>query len=146
MSPIMSGLLIFTFLYLLVDIFVKYNSFGLFSSALRLTLFGDEEQFIEPLSSVSFLEYIHTEIFFIMMILLTLSAIYARLANKIPSTLWVINAVLLSSLLSLITLTLSYYFSDSFINLYVLSYFSWHTLAFYMASYSLWSLNFAKSL
>jgi len=142
----MSGLLIFTLIYLLVDIAVKYNSFGLFNSAIKLTLFGDEEQFIDPLNTASFLEFIHTEIFFIMMILLSLSAVYARLTSKKHSTVWVINAVLLSSLVSLIALTLSYYISDSFINLYVLSYFSWHFLALYMASYSLWNLNFAKSV
>ena len=146
MRPIMSGLLIFTLLYLVVDMFVKYNSFGLFSSAIKLTLFGDEEQFIEPLSRASFLEFIHTEIFFIMMILLTLSAVFARLASKKPSTLWIINATLLSSLVSLTTLGLSYFFGASLLNLYVLTYFLWHFLALYMASHSLWNLNFAKSL
>ena len=142
----MSGLLIFTLIYLVIDIFVKYNSFGLFSSTIKLTLFGDEEQFIEPLSRASFLEFIHTEIFFIMMILLTLSAIYARLTSKKSSTLWLINATLLSSLVSLTTLGLSYFFSSSLINLYVLTYFLWHFLALYMSGFSLWSLNFAKSL
>ena len=146
MQPIISGLLIFTLLYLVADILVKANSFGLFSSAIKLTLFGDEEEFIEPLSQASFLEFIHTEIFFIMMILLTLSAIYARVSRKKSFSLWIINAVLLSSLVSLIALTISYYFDPLLMNLYVITFFLWHILAFYMATYSLWSLHFAKSI
>lgn len=146
MRPIVSGLLIFTLLYLAVDILVKSNSFGLFNSTIKLTLFGDEEQFIEPLSQASFLEFIHTEIFFIMMILLTLSAVYARVSHKKSFSLWIINAVLLNSLVSLIALAFSYYSSPLLINLYVVTFFFWHILAFYMATCSLWSLNFAKSI
>lgn len=146
MNPIISGLLLFTLLYLTVDILVKANTFGLFSSTISSTLFGNEEEFIEPLSNASFLEFIHTEIFFIMMILLTLSAIYARVSHKKSFSLWIINALLLTSLVSLMTLALSYYFSPLLLNLYVITFFIWHILAFYMASYSLWSLHFAKGI
>ena len=146
MNPIMSGLLIFTFLYLLIDIFVKKNVFGLFSEAIALTLYGDEEQFIEPLNQASFLEFIHTEIFFIMMILLTLSAIFARLSTQQTSSLWIINITLMSAIVSLVSLALSFFFGALYINFYILTYFVWHILALYMTTYSLWGLNFAKNI
>ena len=146
MNPIMSGLLVFTLLYLLTDIFVKQNVFGLSRIAIKLTLYGDEEQFIEPLNQASFLEFIHTEIFFMMMLLLTLSAVFARLSAKKTYSLWIINSTLLSAIVSLITLSLSYFLSALYIDLYVFTYFLWHLLAFYMATYSLWNLNFAKNI
>ena len=82
MKPILNGLLLFTLLYLVSDIFVTYHSFGLFAEQLRTTLFGNEEEFIDPMSQALFLEYIHTQIFFMMMLLLTLSAVFARLCSK----------------------------------------------------------------
>lgn len=142
MKPILSGLLLFTALFLPIDILIKKETLGLWSSSIKYTLFGNEEQFIDPISSTSFLESLHTDIFFIMMILLTLSAIFARLTKGQSLSIWIINVLLLSALLSLVTLALSFYVNSIFINFYVVTFFVWHILAFYMSSYSLWKLNF----
>ena len=146
MQPIMSGLLIFTLFYLLVDILVKKSNFGILPSTIQRTLFGNEEQFIEPLSQVSFLEMIHSEIFFIMMILLTVSAIFVRVSQNHTLRLWIINVTLFSALLSIITLSFTFYLNPLFLNLYVVTFYLWHIFAFFMAFYSIWKLSFAKSL
>ena len=145
MRPILATLLAFMFLYLLADIFVKEAGFGLFYVELSSTLFGNEEEFLEPITRASFLEFIHAEIFFIMMLLLTLSAVFVRLSNKSNTTLLVLNLVTLSALSSLIFLALSYFYLAFFLYLYIYTFFIWHLGACYMVLYSLWKL-YARTL
>ena len=142
MRPILSGLLTFTLLYLISDIFVKESSFGIFQESLQTTLFGNEDEFIDPLTTSAFLEFWHMEIFFIMMILLTLSAVFIRLSGAKGLNIIVVNAVMISALISLVALLLSFFLSVVFVQLYVLSYFIWHICAIYMSLYSLIKLYY----
>ncbi len=146
MRPIISGLLIFTLLYLVFDIFVKHFNFGIFPDAIRLTLFGNEDEFLDPMTQSSFLELWHVEIFFIMMILLTLSAVFIRVSNASKKQILITNITMISSIISLVSLLASYFISDSFVEIYVFSFFIWHILASYMAIYSLKKLNYDKSI
>jgi len=137
MRLILSALLIFISMYLISDIFVKYSSFGITGSAVKLTLFGSEAEYIDPISKASFLEFWHTEIFFIMMLLLTLSAVFVRLVKK---SILVLNIVMISAIISIIALALSYFMSPLFISIYIATFFLWHASALYMTLYSLWRL------
>ena len=103
MRPILTGLLIFIFFYLISNMMVKHFNFGVLPSTVLLTLFGDEEQYIDPLSTASFLEFWHMEIFFIMMLLLTLSAVFIRIAKNSNLKIILINTLMLSSLVSLVS-------------------------------------------
>ena len=138
MKPILVGFLSFILIYLISDILVKYSSFGIFPQDIKVTLFGNEEEFIDPITKSSFLEFWHTEIFFMMMILLTLSAIFIRLSKKSKMTM--VNTLMISAIISLISLALSYFLSGSFINIYVVTFFIWHLSAIYMIFYSFWML------
>ena len=133
-------------LYFIADALVVNATLGLLSEDIKTTLFGNMDEFIDPMDKSVFLEYIHGEIFFMMMILLTLSTIYARLCSVKNYSIIVINILMISALLSLVTLGLSYFYSQLFISAYVLTYFIWHILAFLMALHSLWNLNFATSI
>lgn len=146
MRPILTGLLIFTLLYLISDIFVKYSSFGISTDAVKLTLFGNEEEFIDPISESSFLEFWHMEIFFIMMILLTLSAVFIRVSNKSNKDIFLTNITMISAIISLISLIGSFYLSSAFIEIYVVTFFTWHIAAIYMSLFSIWKLNYDKSI
>lgn len=141
MRPILSGLLIFTSLYLMADVFVKHLSFGVSISSVKSTLFGNEEEFLDPITQSSFLEFIHTEIFFIMMILLTLSTVFIRISKNTKLNFIIMNATMISAILSLIALALSYYLSSYFIVVYIATFFIWHILSLYMSIHSLWKLN-----
>lgn len=140
MSNILKGLLVSITLYIVADFFVKYLTIGLSVDALNLSLFGKEEEFIEPMSTALFLEFWHIEIFFVMMILLTLSAVYIRLVNNIKNYKVVLNIVMISALMSLVALPLSYYISSMFTIVYALGYFTWHLGAIYMGIRSIWEL------
>ncbi len=140
MRPILSGLLIFSIVYLIADIIVKHYGFGILPSEISMTLFGNEDEYIDPITKSTFLENWHMEIFFIMMILLSLSATFIRLCKNNTINLLILNLTLIASLVSLASLALSFFVSASFILLYTLSFLTWHLLAFYMASFSLWNL------
>lgn len=146
MRPILSGLLLFTLLYIFADVFVVKNTLGLFTEEIHKTLYGDIDEFLDPMSVSIFLEFIHSQIFFMMMILLTLSAIYIRLAFQKRFSILIVNILMISGLLMLIFLGLSYYVGAEFILFYLLAFFTWHIVALYMTLFCLWSLNIAKSI
>ncbi len=138
MKLILTGFLSFILLYLIADILVKQSTFGLFFDAINLTLFGSQEEYIDPITQASFLEFWHIEIFFMMMILLTLSAVFARVSNK--GIILVTNMLMISAITSLLSIALAFYMSNIFIHVYVLTFFIWHITAIYMILNSLWKL------
>lgn len=140
MRPILLGLLSFTLVYLIADIIVKYYNFGVLPSTVNMTLFGSEEEFLDPITKASFLEFWHIEIFFIMMILLSLSAIFIRLCTNNTTNLLILNITLIASITSLLSLALSFFASSSFIYIYIFSFYIWHILALYMSGFSIWNL------
>ena len=146
MRPILSALLLFTLLYILSDILVKYVNFGVFPDAINVTLFGDEEQYIDPLSTSAFLEFWHMEIFFIMMILLTLSAVFVRVSKDDTSKIILLSALMICALFSLISLVLAFFLAKTFVLIYVILFFIWHAIAVYMILYSLGKLYYDKSI
>jgi len=142
MKPILMGLLLFMLLYLLADFFVKSASIGLLSDAVTLTLIGNVDEYLDPIAEASFLEHLHTETFFLMLLLLTLSAVFIRLNSTRKFSLTLLNTTMLSALLSLISLAMAYYISLSFVTLYVITFFLWHIGALLMTLLSLWSFTF----
>jgi len=139
MSLILKGFLFFILLYIVSDVFVMKSGFGISTETVNSTLFGNEEAYIDPINEASFLEFWHTQIFFIMMILLTLSAVFIRVAKKSRNILT--NALMISALASLVSLPLAYYVSGFFVHVYIATYFLWHIMAVYMILYSFWKLN-----
>lgn len=144
MKPLLNGLLIFITLYLVFDIFVKNHTLGLSVHSVSTTLFGNADEFLDPMNKSVFLEFIHMQIFFLMMLLLTLSAVFIRLLHKKTNSILIMNLLMLFGILTPLTLTAAYFYSAEFIGLYLVCFFSWHIIALYMSLKSLWELNFAK--
>ncbi len=143
MSLILKGFLTFILLYLVADILVMYSSFGLTVDTLSTTLFGNEVEYIDPITKSAFLEFWHTQIFFMMMILITLNAIFVRMVKT--GKVLMINTLMISAISSLVFLPLAFYMSELFVSLFLFSFFIWHGVALYMIAYSFWKLN-AKSI
>jgi hypothetical protein len=143
LKPVLGGLLFFILLYLVADLFVKQSSFGLTPDAIKGTLFGNEEEFLDPLSKAAFLEFWHMEIFFSMMLLFTLSAVYIRMSEGSKKALYVVNLLFISTLVSLFSLFIAYFFKQNFVTFYLLSFHLWHITALFCSLYSLKRLYFA---
>jgi len=140
MRPILGGLLLFILLFLSADILLKNDHIGLTQTTLSQTLFGNEEEYIEPVTEHFLLELMHSDIFFMMMTLLTLSAVYARLCQNKAIRIVNINATMISALLTVLFLPLAYYLSAHFILPYIIAFYSWHILALFMTIASLYYL------
>ena len=140
MRPILGGLLLFILLFLSADVLLKNDHIGLTPTQLSQTLFGNEEEYIEPATEHFLLELMHSDIFFMMMTLLTLSAVYARLCQNKTIRIVNINATMISALLTVLFLPLAYYLSAHFILPYIIAFYAWHILALFMAIASLYYL------
>jgi len=140
MRPLLGGLLLFILLFLSADIALKNDHIGLTPTHLAQTLYGNEEEYIEPVTEHFLLELMHSDIFFIMMTLLTLSAVYARLCQNKKLRLININIAMTAALLSIIFLPLSYYLSAYFILPFIISFYTWHFMALMMTLGSLYYL------
>ena len=140
MRPLLGGLLLFILLFLSADIVLKNDHIGLTATQLSQTLFGNEEEYIEPVTEHFLLELMHSDIFFIMMTLLTLSAVYARLCQNKRLRLININITMTAALLSIIFLPLAYYVSALFIMPFIISFYTWHLMALMMTISSLYYL------
>ncbi len=140
MRPLLGGLLLFILLFLSADIVLKNDHIGLTPIQLSQTLFGNEAEYIEPVTEHFLLELMHSDIFFIMMTLLTLSAVYARLCQNKKLRLININITMTAALLSIVFLPLAYYLSAYFILPFIISFYTWHFMALMMTLVSLYYL------
>ena len=82
MNILLSGILIFTLFFLVSNVIVKKEFYGETPSEVVITIFGNEDVFIEPIPFSTLLEGVHADIFFTMMSLLTLGVIYGRVGRK----------------------------------------------------------------
>lgn len=140
MRPLLSGLLLFSGAFLIADVFLKRQHIGLDQQALSQTLYGNEETFSEPVSEHFLLELLHSDIFFMMMTLLALSAVYARLcpSKRLASTL--INIAMLSAIADIVLLALAFYRGEGYIMPWLGAFWVWHAAALFMAAASLFYL------
>ncbi len=143
MKSLLNGLLIFILLYLPLDLFVKSHTIGITTGAIQTTLFGNADEFLDPMNKSVFLEFVHMQIFFLMMLVLTLSAVYIRLLHHKTNTILSMNLFVFFALLTPITLAATYFYSDQFTTIYLASFFTWHAIALLMTLRSLWELNLA---
>ncbi|WP_304545255.1 hypothetical protein [Sulfurimonas microaerophilic] len=144
MKPILGSLLSFFLLYLVADFFVKHSSFGIFFETVENTLFGNTEEFLDPIDYAVFLEFWHTEIFFTMFIVFLLSTVFIRLFATRKIFLWLLNSFMISALLSLIFLPLSYFYHfDFLIYGFIFAFWSWHLIAILISILSLKRFYFA---
>ena len=139
MRPILVGLLLFTLLFLLLDLLNSHYHSGITFSAFSTYILGNEEEYIDPISFATLLELLHVKIFLVMMTLLILSAIYARLAPSKKAK-YAIHSVMLSAFFSLVGMIASPYVTWA-IYLHVILLWLWHIIALAITIESLYRLK-----
>jgi len=141
MRPLLLGVLLFIALYLASDIYVKSELIGVSLPAAYLTFAGDEESFVEPISLTTLIEIVHGELFFMMLTLMTLCAIYARLRGGSRRTRVLIHLTMLSALLSQGALVGAQMLSVDFAAAWVALFWGWHAAALWMGTSALLALG-----
>lgn len=142
MNTLLSGLLLFCLLFLTADIILKAEHFGTTFAEISLALYGDEASFIDPMPFSTLLEGLHADIFFTMMTLLTLGAIYGRVGRSKKLRLILINIMMLSALLSLLAPLGAFFISSAWIMVWMAMFLIWHVIAIFVSIISLWRLHF----
>lgn len=140
MRPLLTGLLLFMLLFLVSDLLSKNLEIGLTLDAATATLFGNEEEFIDPLSTKALLEILHADLFFMMMLLLTLSAVYGRVGPGTRFSHTLLHSVNLFALASVLLLPLIVYTALPLLTLWLVAVWGWHLLAFGISLQSLYRL------
>lgn len=126
LKPLLSGLLLFTLLFVIIDYLNSSALLGNSYTTLYSTLHGNEEEFIEPLLPSTLLESVHMNTFFLMMISITLCAVAGRLITNSFYSQIIVHVIMLSALLELSALLGAYYLSAVFIVFYLIGFYVWH--------------------
>ena len=137
MRALLLGMLLFISLFLIVDVLIKDELIGLNVAQVSTTLYGDEEEFIEAINESVLLSMIHSDLFFMMMSLTLLSAIYTRLVGGSKLTNRLISTLFLGALMSLAFLLFAFYFKSFFVQLYLGAFYIWHGVALLFAFVSI---------
>lgn len=140
MRPLITGLLLFLSLFFISDLYQKKMDIGLDTSSVEATLYGDEAEFIDPISTEALLEIIHGDIFFMMMSLLSLSAVFGRVAPKRRSSGLAVHALNLFAFSSLLFLVTSTFFPMIPVIFWLVTMWGWHLLAIMMSLFSFYRL------
>ena len=130
--------------YFTGDLVYLSHFFGTTSSAVLSTLKGNEDEFIEPLSLLSFLEHFHISIFISILAVFTTMSIILRLSLSQGHKGLIIILSMGSLLLSAFSLILSYFFIDSFLYLFMFTSVLWHLCGIYSLTLILYELGIKR--
>ncbi len=119
-------------LYIFLDIVLHSYLLGSDIQTIQANIFGDEENFIEPLLIETLLLQIHIDLFMTLFGLMILTSIYIRFHNKQNFTKWFVHIVLFLGLISPIILLLAFFTIEIFIYIWLISFILWHILALIM--------------
>lgn len=130
---LVGGLLVFILLFLGFDLLFKGMHYGADYGSVHTVIFGNEDEFIDPISFAALLEGIHADTFFAMMTLLTVVAVYARVVESRLRRVVLINITMISALCAVVAPLMAYYLSELFIWLWLVSVAAWHLCAAIMS-------------
>jgi len=133
LAYLIGAVLVAMLLYLGLDLVLHGYVIGSDLAAIQTTLFGNMETFEEPILIDSLLLQVHIDLFMTIFVLLILSSIYIRLHDKTTRMKWVLHTLFITGLLSPLSLLFAYFWSETFVMVWVVTFLLWHLLAFVVA-------------
>ena len=97
--------------------------------SLQATLYGDVENFVEPILIDSLLLQVHIDLFMTLFAILILSSIYIRLYSDEAETKWIVHLLFILGMLAPIMLILAYFVGTFFAAMWLISFILWDVLA-----------------
>ncbi len=134
------ALLLFLFTFTLSDISVFLHSFGLDAKTISHTLWGNEEEFIEPLNALDFFTYLHTELFFMALIFIILASLIHRLYKKSRFRQLLLLLMLLAMISTTLGLFFGYYKYIIAIHIALTASYLWHAMVVVFSLDIAWGL------
>ena len=129
LTYLMGSVVFAILLYLGLDTVLHAYVIGLDRQSASVTLFGDAENFVEPVLIDSLLLQVHIDLFMTLFALLMLSSIYIRLYAEKVMTKWIVHLLFITGMLAPATLILAYFVGTSFVTMWLVTFILWHLLA-----------------
>jgi len=133
LSKLMLGVCVTLFLYLGLDVVLHAYVLGADLTTLTNTLYGNEEEFIEPILLDVLLLQVHSDLFMSLFSIMIISSIYIRFYSANRSTKWLVHILFLLGLFTPAFLMLSYFTSVGFVMLWLGSFVLCHLLGMLMS-------------
>ena len=120
-------------IYLVLDVILHSYVIGMDLISINNTLFGNVETFEEPILIDSLLLQVHIDLFMTLFALLILSSIYIRLYKKTSLMKVTVHTLFIFGITAPIFLLLAYFWSETFVYLWLVSFALWHMMAFVLS-------------
>jgi len=133
LSNLMLGVCVALFLYLGLDVILHGYVLGTNITEVSTTLYGNVEEFVEPILIDSLLLQVHIDLFMSLFGIMIIASIYIRLFSAKPSTKKLVHALFTFGLAAPLALLIAYFTSVGFVYSWVVSFLFAHLLAIAMA-------------
>jgi len=143
LTTLMAAVVFFILLYLGFDVGLHAYVIGTDVHSVALTLFGDVENFVEPILLDALLLQVHTDLFMSLFSLLILTSIVIRLHGSRPIMRWAVHLVFVLGMLSVVLLLAAYFAGAWLIPVWIAVFVAWHVLAFALGVSVLKTLMFS---
>ena len=114
-------------LFLALDVTNKALRFGSTIVDIKNSWLGNENEFIEPLSTISALEMVHLDLFIAILLILLIGSIFMRINTKLKTPFLAITMLL--SIVSFASFLAALFVSQTFVIISVTSFLAWHISA-----------------
>lgn len=133
LGTLMLGVSVALFFYLGLDVVLHGYVFGFDFQSIANTLYGNSEEFIEPLLIDSLLLQVHIDLFMSLFSIMILASIYIRLFSAKKSTKKLVHVLFIFGLAAPIALLIAYFTSFAFVYSWIVSFLFWHLVAMGMS-------------
>ena len=142
LTYLMAAVVVFILLYLGFDVALHAYVIGTDIQSIEVTLFGDMENFVEPMLIDALLLQVHLDLFMTLFALLILTSIFIRLYSSATATRWMVHLVFILGMLAPVALMLAYLIGALLVPVWVFAFVVWHALAFVLGMIVLKKLLF----
>ena len=133
LGNLMLGVCVALFFYLGLDVVLHGYVLGTNITEVSTTLYGNVEEFVEPLLIDSLLLQVHIDLFMSLFTIMIIASIYIRLFSAKKSTKKLVHLVFIFGLLAPIFLLVAYFTSLWAVYVWLVSFFFWHLLGLGMS-------------
>lgn len=133
LNTLMIGVSIALFFYYIFDLFLHMFLIGGTLSTINNTLYGNMEEFIEPILLDTLLLQVHIDLFMSLMSLMILTTIYIRLFAEEQWTKTMIHLLFIVGLLAPLMLMAAYFSYKWIVYFWIITFLLGHLLALFFA-------------
>ena len=133
LSRLMLGVCVALFFYLGLDVLLHGYVLGADMTSIQNTLYGNTEEFIEPILIDTLLLQVHTDLFMSLFSILIIASIYIRLYSSQTITKWLVHFLFILGLLAPLSLVIAYFTSMGIVYVWLATFILGHFLGMWMS-------------